>query len=274
MFGLVFALVSSSPAEWGASGDYMQQGSCQGSACHEAWREQLLSCTGNRATTFKLRYITLGVLGFIFGYLGLQGCSSRNGSMVKAFAWYLIFVAMFLAFVCAADNFYALACNSLSLNTQRDIGFWIPWKTMGIIHAQGHTDLSAFHPDKLKHILGYDFMLNIALVYVALFFIILYFAYYSFDLAGAIEAGPVGLGGNFKISTDATREIDQMKERLLHVAVEQLRPVNYDEAFGRLQDANAFPYTSFKGTTPAMQYGNYGAAIPFPANKDPHKSHK
>lgn len=258
---IMLALLSASPSEWGvASFDHAE--SCQGTSCHAVWRNQFLSCNANRDTTFRLRYLTVGIVGLFFGYLGLQGIIMRNSIMVKSFAVYLLFLAMFIMLIWVADNMYVLLCGTLPLNMQRDIGAFIPWETLGVLHAQGYRDLSAFKAEKLKEILGYDFLPSIALAYAAVSLAISYFSWASFRLSGAIESGPVGLGPNFLISTDSSREITQMKDRLLHVAVEQMNPLQHYEALGRLQDGNEFPYTSLRGSSPAMQYGTSGAAMP------------
>lgn len=254
--------------EWGASADWAYANSCQGSACHDALRKQLLSCDGNRETSFKMRYITIGILGLIFGALGFQGVSGKNPTMTRTFAWYLVFLAILIATVCAADNAYVLACDSLSTNMQHDLGAWIPWKTVGLLRAQGHRDLSAFTANKLKELLGYDFLPLIFLCYVAVILIILYFAFATFRLARVFESGPVGLGANMLISCRADREITQMKERLFNVAVEHMSPLRHYDSFEQLQDANRFPYLTHHGHSPAMEYGSVGAARPPPPTKE------
>jgi len=257
---IILGLMTTS--EWGATFDYAP--SCQGSACHRAFRNQLVSCSGNRATTFKFRYIIIGIFGMCFGALGFQGMVSRSPAMVKSFGWYLIFLAVIIAVTCVADNVYVLGCYHLSLNMERDIGSWIPGETVGLLRAQGHKDLSALTANKLKDLLGYDFLPLLALCYTAVVLIILYFSFACFQLAHVLEAGPVGLGANFLINHSADREVNQMKDRLLNVAVEYMNPLRHYESFGQLQDANSFPYLTKYGNHSAMQYGSVGAARPLP----------
>jgi len=243
--------------------DFQYAGSCQGTACDKALREQLVSCAGNRETTFKVRYIVIGILGSLFGYLGFQGTLSRNQAMVKSFASYLLLLAVFILIICAADNIYALGCDRLSLNMERDVGAWVPSETMGLLHAQGHRDFSALSASKLKDLLGYDFLPAIFACYTAVVLLVLYFSSASFHLAAVIENGPVGLGPNYRISNDASREIDQMKDRLMNAAVEQMNPIRHHETFQTLQDGNKFPYmTKEMGSSPSISYGAVGAARP------------
>merc|ERR1719160_1016446 len=88
-------LISLNPSEWASGNDMnaFKYPRCQLSECHEAWRDQLISCRGNRDTTFKLRYLTIGILGLFFGWIGFQGTLTRNSTMVKAFSVYLLFLA-------------------------------------------------------------------------------------------------------------------------------------------------------------------------------------
>merc|ERR1719281_1788652 len=63
--------------EWGL------QPSCQGSVCHEEWRESFSSCEGLYRVTYRTRYLTIGLLGPIFGLIAFQGVLSRRGSMIR-----------------------------------------------------------------------------------------------------------------------------------------------------------------------------------------------
>jgi len=273
---IAFAMEFDSLSEW-ADVDFKQH-PCQGSACHEAQVEQLLSCQGNKGTTYKIRYTVVGILGLIFGWVGFSGCLTRNSAMVRTFAVYLFFLAIFVAAICALDQLYVFTCDKLSENMQKDIGPWIPWETLGIMYAQGHKDLSAFKADKLKEVLGYDFLPVIASCYIAVILFILYFSSASYSLSHVIEAGPAGLGPNYLISDDAARDVTQMKDRLMQVVYnETMHPVRHYEAFGRLEDGNRFPYTSFRDTDAALNlpahpnYGTLGAEMPLPKPKESQK---
>lgn len=264
LISITFQMVLGGGGEWSAATDFQYSDSCQGTACHAAMRDRLLSCTGNRATSFKLRYLVIGIFGIVFGYLGLQGCLTRNQAMVRGFAWYLVSLAIFIIVVCGIDNVYVLACDKLSVNMEKDVVYWIPWETLGLLHAQGHKDFSALSANKLKEILGYDFVPFIFSCYLAVTLVIVYFSLASFRLADVIECGPVGLGPNFMISSDSSREITQMKDRLMNVAAEQMNPVRHHEAFQYLRDGNDFPFVTRAGNSSAITYGSVGVARPLP----------
>merc|ERR1719161_3435851 len=105
--------------DWGLSP------SCQGSVCHEEWRDSFASCPGLYRATYRIRYLTIGILGIFFGVLGFQGVLSRSERMITSFLYFWISMTVMLLVLFIADQAYADYCGYLPRNMQLDVEMFI-----------------------------------------------------------------------------------------------------------------------------------------------------
>lgn len=238
--------------EWG------MEKSCQGSECHNQWREQLVSCSGTQRTTFQIRFLTVGVLGICFGAVGLNGATSHNHVQVRAFS--VFFAAMIALFFCTLvlDLSYVQACGRMPLNMAKDVMMVMPGEVKDTLAAQGYTRIEKLPVERLKLILKMDFVKIYVGVYLTALVTWAYLAFDSYKLGLVIEGGPLGLGPLYSISTDPNRDINQAVQRF-DALMDQLSEgaPNYDSLSG-LQDAQKFPYGTLSGQKVAVPYGAIG----------------
>eukprot|EP00746_Dinoflagellata_sp_MGD_P072685 gnl/MRDRNA2_/MRDRNA2_29484_c0_seq1.p1 gnl/MRDRNA2_/MRDRNA2_29484_c0~~gnl/MRDRNA2_/MRDRNA2_29484_c0_seq1.p1 ORF type:complete len:301 (+),score=42.42 gnl/MRDRNA2_/MRDRNA2_29484_c0_seq1:139-1041(+) len=249
--------------DWGLSP------SCQGSQCHEEWRDSFASCAGTYRATYRIRYLTVGIFGIMFGFIGFQGVLSRSEGMIKSFSYFWIFMIVLLALVFLADQGYAQFCEYLPRNMQLDVEWFISRESWALMRAQGYKDLTKVRTDRITKLIGFDWNSFYSSLYGVVLLILIYFSRQISTYADNVAEGPVGLGGNFVISNKPNKEIQVMANRMNEAFEDYMDAVPNFKAFPELEDGNAFPY--FKksgGGSPSINYGTMGIPRPLPARDD------
>lgn len=250
VFGLwhMFVLGQVVVSGLGAGSEDWGEKNCQGSQCHDQWRDQLVSCQGTRQSTFQLRYILVGFFGSIFGALGINAVPARNSVQIRAFSGFLMFMTGIFLFCLAADVSYVQLCGKMPTNMAKDVLFFLPREVKHTLKAQGFMHLERLPILRLKQMLKMDFVLVYIGAYMAAMCVMVYVALQTYEIAGIVEGGPLGLGPVYGINY-ASKE---HKEHLDALMGEIGGVVPQYDTLLALQDAQKFPYTTVRGARPAV----------------------
>jgi hypothetical protein len=231
---------------------------CQGSSCHDEWREQIFSCDGSRTNTFHVRYLTMGVLGPIFGALGIRGIIDRHFWQVKGFVVFM--AAMWVLFVCCliSDLIFVGICASYPTAILRDVVPWLPPKAIAMVHALGYPSLDGLPVHTVDMALEYNLLIPYVTVFVFLLLVALYLIYNAHDLNEKMEGGPVGLGPLFLIATPVDREIATITSAIKQAQAEEDTKYDFHPAFNRLKDAERYPFLTAHFPQEPIGYGAVG----------------
>lgn len=259
---------------WATSSEDWGEQSCQGSQCHNEWREQLISCKGTRKNTFHIRYIAVGIVGLLAGFVGMNGVTSHNHVQVKTFSGVMFFMIGLFIFCLTCDLTYVQFCGTMPTNMAKDVLFWLPREIKHTLVAQGFQHIERLPVKRLKSILRFDFVSVYIGLFVAFMLFGAYVAYRTFQLGGDVEGGPLGLGPVYVISTDPNKQIYRARERFDQLLDEIQGGVPQYDTLLALQDAQKFPYLSTRGARPAIDsYGIVGVDKDLLKDVDP-KIHK
>lgn len=235
--------------------------SCQGTQCHDEWRQSFGTCQSEKRSTFLVRYLTVGVLGIAFGYLGFVGAKGRESPVVKSFAWFQFGMVALFAGALFADLMYVEVCGYMPTNMVRDIMPIIPPTMLDKMRAQGYSNIDALPVKKVKEAMGFDFVSAYAGALAVGLAVATYVAVMTLTVSDHMTGGPLGLGPLFPIATIHDREITAAQEKadeILNMVVNS-RP--HYSTFPALQDGQNFPYLSTHGSAgPSIEYGGIGAA--------------
>merc|ERR1719265_1972468 len=248
--------------DWGLSP------SCQGSVCHEEWRNSFLSCDGSYRTTYRIRYLTVGIGGILFGFIGFQGVITRSDQMIRSFSVFWTFMIVLLALLFLADQGYASFCEYLPRNMQLDVEWFISREQLALMRAQGYKDLTKVHTDRVTHLIGFDWNFFYCSIYGVVLLVLIYFSRQIWTYADNVSEGPVGLGGNFVISNAPNKEFNVMAQRMNEAFEDYMDAVPTFKSFPELENGNEFPF--FKksgGPSPSINYGTLGIPRPPPARE-------
>jgi len=245
----------------GEMGNAMLEDSCQGSQCHDRWRESFGTCRSEKKSTFFVRYLTVAVLGIMFGWIGITGTNERDNLKMKSFGFFLIGMAALFGGVLLGDLAYVEVCGKMSLNMVKDVMPLIPPGELDRLRSQGHRDLAKLPVTQLKVAMGYDFVVLYAGLASAVCIMLLYVAFSTISTADKVIGGPLGLGPLFHIQTAADR--DEMEAaRKADAIMGQLNMFAPAPSYGTLPellDGQRFPYVSFQSGAQAVPYGHIGA---------------
>lgn len=246
--------------------DWGLQPNCQGSGCHEEWMESWTSCEGTYRATYRLRYLSIGILGIFFGLIGFQGVLSRTAPMVKSFWCFWVAITALLIVVYIADEAYVELCKELPRNMQLDVEMFISQGQYALMRAKGYKDLTHVRTGPhLNELVGFDWHLYYFLVYIVVVVILLTLARTIKTYSDNIDEGPVGLGANFCISTEPNAEIQVMADRMTDAVQDYYAAIPHYPGMRHLEDANAFPYLKKgRGPVPSINYGAMGIGKPPP----------
>lgn len=252
-----------------SSHDWGMASSCQGSVCHEEWRDSFMSCAGIHRTTYRIRYLAIGILGMFFGALGFQGVISRRSAMVRSFLYFWVAMTILFFVLYIADQVYVELCDVLPRNLQLDVEWFISREQLALMRAQGFKDLTNVRVEKVKHLVGFDWNPFYSSLYFA---ILLFYAYWCWQISiyvNNVDEGPVGIGPNFVISTKPHKEVEEMASRMEDAVQDYFDSVPHYYAFPQLSDSNVFPYIPKKsGSAPSINYGTMGIPRPSPPAED------
>lgn len=232
---------------------------CQGSQCHEEWRDEVFTCHGFKNTTFHIRYLTMGVLGPVFGIFGMRGVLDRHYLEMRSFCLFMVFVWGLYLGCFLTDLLYIGACGIYPTTILRDINPILNEKRMAMVRALGYVSLDGLSLEKVEMCLGFDVMPVYAIL---LFFGLCFFAYCiynAFDLNSKMEGGPVGLGPLYLIATPADREIATISAAIKQAQAEEDTKYDFHSALERLKDAERYPFVTFRDPVEPIGYGAVGA---------------
>lgn len=248
----------------GAGEDWALAASCQGAACHAEWRENMASCRGNYEVTFRLRYLSVGILGLVGGYLGFQGALTRNVQMMRMFFWFFLLMFFIHLFCLISDQTYVLLCSVFPKNMQRDVEWMVPKEQWQILRAQGYKDLTGIKAEKVRRLIGFDYNTPYILNYILMLLGFLFFIRETWKLMQKLDEGPVGLGPLFTISVDSNREVQLMADRIADVVSDTVggEATSWHPSFANLEAGNSFPYIGKSGSKTSITYGTLGASKP------------
>jgi hypothetical protein len=251
--------------DWGLSP------SCQGHECHEEWRDQFMSCEGLYRSTYRIRYLTVGIGGIFFGIVGFQGVLNRSEPMVKSFVGFWVFMIVLLLLLFIADNAYVSYCEYLPRSMQLDIELLINPHQRAMMRAMGYNDLTRVHPDKITKFVGYDWHSLYIGGYLGALALFSHWCWVLSSYATNVDEGPVGLGANFVISNEPNREIQVMANRMNEAFEDYMDSVPHFQSFPQLEAGNAFPYLKKGGyqkpsiaDNGSKNYGSMGIPRPPP----------
>lgn len=250
---------TSSMDEWGL------QSSCQGSVCHEEWRESFTSCEGLYRTTYRIRYLTIGICGLFFGIIGFQGALSRCQVSIKSFLSFWVAMLFLLIVLFIADEVYVEVCEVLPRNMQLDIQMFIDRGHWAMMNARGFKDLTNVKTDRIKDMVGFEWNVLYPSLYLIILVVMAILANEIRKYADNVDEGPVGLGANFVISNEPNREVMVMADRMNDAVQDYFSAVPHYSTIPQLEDGTRFPYfKKGKGPAPSINYGTMGTRPPPP----------
>lgn len=235
---------------------------CQGSACHQEWREETFTCEGFRSATFHLRYLTLGVLGPFFGALGVKALLDRSYIEMRGFATFLSLTWLLYLGCFITDVLFINLCNSYPTSILRDVVPWLPSKAMATVHALGYPTLDRLTLRTVEMALGFDIMIPYSVGVFAGLLLAAYAIANTWDLNEKMEGGPVGLGPLYLIATPADREIATITAAIAQAKAEDDTKYEFYSALGRLKDSERYPFVTTKGPQEPIGYGAVGLPMP------------
>lgn len=269
LYHLFIVTMSLMDSALGSMDDWGLQSSCQGSRCHEEWRESFMSCDGSYRTTYRIRYLVIGVFGIFCGMLGFQGALSRSTNMVRAFLFFWVGMISLFIVLLLADETYIDICRVLPRNVQLDVQFFISREQQALMNAMGFKDLTGVRIERIDRLIGWNWHGFYLSLYAAVLVFMVYCANELWKFVKNIDYGPVGLGANFVISTKPNREIDMMAERMNSAVQDYYSAVPTYQSFPLLEDGNTFPYLAKgRGQKCSVNYGTLGVPRPPPPQTD------
>jgi len=249
----------------GSMDDWVLEPDCQGSACHEEWRDSFTTCAGTYRATYRIRYLTIGMLGLIFGAMGFQGVLSRSSGMVKSFLYFwLAMIAMFIVLF-IWDELYQEFCDKLPRNMQLDVEMFVSRERWTVMRAQGINSLRNVNTHRLNELVGFDWNAMYVTWYSVVILVMAYWCREISKYVKNVDEGPVGLGANFVISNKPDREVQVMAERMSEAVTDYYAAVPHFQSFPELEDGVAFPYIKKgRAPVPSINYGTMGIPRPPP----------
>jgi len=245
--------------DWGLSP------SCQGSVCHEEWRDSFMTCAGLYRATYRIRYLTIGILGIFFGVLGFQGVLNRSAGMIKSFGYFWTAMIVLLIVLFASDQVYTEFCEYLPRNMQLDVEMFLSRERLALMRAQGFKDLTKVHTTRVTTLVGFDWNALYSSLYAVVLVFMIYWVSQIRKYAENVDEGPVGLGGNFVISNKPDREVQVMAQRMTDAFEDYMNATPNFRSFPSLESGSTFPYMkNAGGQGPSINYGTMGIPRPPP----------
>lgn len=235
---------------------------CQGSQCHQEWREETFTCEGFRSTTFHVRYLTVGVLGPFFGAMGIKALLDRSYKEMRGFAVFLSLTWVLYLVCFITDLLFINFCNSYPTSILRDVVPWLPSKVMATVHALGYPTLDRLTIRTVESAVGFDIMVPYSIFLSAMLLLAAYLIYNTWDLNEKMEGGPVGLGPLYLIATPADREIATIAAAIAQAKAEDDTKYEFYSALGRLKDSERYPFLTARGPQEPIGYGAVGLPMP------------
>lgn len=242
----------------GEMGDAILEPSCQGSQCHQEWRDSFGTCKSERRSTFYVRYLTVAVLGILFGWMGISGTNERDNLKMKSFGFFQMGMAALFGGVLLGDLAYVEICSKMSSNMGRDVLPLIPAGEMDRMRAQGYRELDKMPIETLKKAMGYDFVVVYAVLTSLLCVVLVYLALKTISIADKVIEGPLGLGPMFLIQSSASKD-EMAASRQADDIMGQLHSAPAYGTLPQLVDGQRFPYVTLGGESRSINYGFSGA---------------
>jgi len=233
--------------------------SCQGTVCHEEWRDEIFTCQGFRNVSFHIRYLSIGVLAPVAGICGMRGVLTRQYNEMRAFVLLLGFTWLLYIVCYGLDVTYAGFCDRYPTTILRDIGPLLSAETMAMVHALGYQSLDGLRIEKVTMAVGFDILPVYTALFVLGLVIMAYFIYNANDLNEKMEGGPVGLGPLYLITTPADREVATISAAIKQARAEEDTKYDFHSALLRLKDAERYPFVTFRDPVEPIGYGAVGS---------------